>query len=132
MSFSSQHQNSALMPVQDPKAILANLKKEHNVKVCVWINPYISQRASIFKEGKEKGYFIKRTNGDTWQWDEWQPGMAIVDFTNKEAYKWYFDLIAGLCRLGVDTIKVKRNPIDRIWADKGLRRTSVNVSLIWE
>jgi hypothetical protein len=36
--------------------------------VCAWINPYISQRADIFQEGVKNGYFVKRTNGDVWQW----------------------------------------------------------------
>lgn len=37
--------------------------------------------------------------------DEWQPGMAIVDFTNPEACKWYAGLIHTLMDQGVDTIK---------------------------
>ena len=37
--------------------------------------------------------------------DEWQPGMALVDFTNPAAYKWYADLIKNLLKTGVDTIK---------------------------
>jgi len=52
----------------DPKKYLADIKKEYNVKVCAWINPYIAQRADIFKEGCQKGYFLKRPNGSVWQW----------------------------------------------------------------
>lgn len=26
------------------------------------------QRSSIFSECVDKGYFVKRTNGDVWQW----------------------------------------------------------------
>lgn len=89
----------------DPAKYLADVKKEYGVKVCVWINPYIAQRASIFKEGVENGYFIKRTNGDVWQWDEWQPGMAVVDFTNPAAWKWYAGLVTKLLKMGVDTVK---------------------------
>lgn len=37
--------------------------------------------------------------------DEWQPGMALVDFTNPEACKWYSALVEKLLRTGVDTIK---------------------------
>ncbi|TXT10860.1 hypothetical protein VHUM_02365 [Vanrija humicola] len=89
----------------DPKKYLADVKREFNVKVCAWINPYISQRSAIFKEGKEKGYFIKRANGTVWQWDWWQPGMALVDFTNPEAWKWYQGLVTRLIETGVDTVK---------------------------
>lgn len=89
----------------DPESYIKTVKKRYNVKVCVWINPYISQRASIFQEGIDNGYFIKRTNGDVWQWDLWQAGMAVVDFTNDEACKWYANLLRGLMDIGVDTFK---------------------------
>jgi alpha-glucosidase (family GH31 glycosyl hydrolase) len=52
----------------DPKKYLADIKKEYNVKVCAWVNPYIAQRADIFKDGVAKGYFVKRMNGSVWQW----------------------------------------------------------------
>lgn len=52
----------------DPKKYLTDIKKEYNVKVCAWINPYIAQRADIFKEGCQKGFFLKRPNGSVWQW----------------------------------------------------------------
>ncbi|TXT04232.1 hypothetical protein VHUM_04230 [Vanrija humicola] len=89
----------------DPEKYIADVKKEYGVKVCVWINPYISQRASIFKEGAENGYFLKRKNGDVWQWDEWQAGNAIVDFTNPAAHRWYAGLVTKLLDMGVDTVK---------------------------
>lgn len=37
--------------------------------------------------------------------DEWQPGMAVVDFTNPSACAWYSGLIERLLLTGVDTIK---------------------------
>jgi len=53
--------------------------------------------------------------------DEWQPGMACVDFTNPEAYKWYSGLVEKLLRTGVDTIKTdfgERIPhLDIKWHD---------------
>jgi alpha-D-xyloside xylohydrolase len=57
----------------DPKGMISRMKKKHpGLKVCCWINSYIAQDSVLFKEGCEKGYFIKRTNGDVWQWDIWQ------------------------------------------------------------
>ena len=79
--------------------------KAKGLKICVWINPYIAQESSLFEEGVENGYFIKKTNGDVWQWDMWQPGMAIVDFTNPEACKWYADKLRALMDMGVDCFK---------------------------
>ncbi|KAJ7581120.1 alpha-glucosidase [Mycena floridula] len=89
----------------DPKAYLAEIKQKYGVKICLWINPYISQLSPIFKEGVKGGYFIKRTDGSPWQWDLWQPGLAIVDFSNPEAGKWYSDKLTSLLDLGVDCFK---------------------------
>ncbi len=98
----------------DPKGMLSRIKAK-GLKVCVWINPYIAQNSSMFDEGMAKGYFLKRPNGDVWQWDMWQPGMAIVDFTNPAACKWYQDKLAALIDMGVDCFKTdfgERIPVD--------------------
>lgn len=88
----------------DPVGMLKRLK-EKGLKICVWINSYIGQESVLFEEGKKNGYFIKRTNGNVWQWDMWQPGMAIVDFTNPAAAKWYQDKLERLLDMGVDCFK---------------------------
>ena len=88
----------------DPVGMIKRLK-EKGLKICVWINPYIAQESSLFIEGKENGYFIKKKNGDVWQYDMWQPGMAIVDFTNPDACKWYGDKLKALMDMGVDCFK---------------------------
>ncbi|KAG8850442.1 hypothetical protein FRB96_009687 [Tulasnella sp. 330] len=89
----------------DPKAYLTHLKQEYGVKICLWINPYISQHSPIFEEGMGHGYLLKRTSGDIWQWDMWQPGCAIVDFTNPGACNWYTSKLATLINMGVDALK---------------------------
>lgn len=66
---------------------------------------YDEETVMSFINGMEKGYFIKRTNGDVWQWDMWQPGMAIVDFTNPQACQWFKDKLAVLVDMGVDCFK---------------------------
>ena len=88
----------------DPKGMLSRIK-EKGLKVCVWINSYIAQESCLFAEGMEKGYFVKRKNGDVWQWDMWQPGMALVDFTNPAACKWFQDKLEVLLDKGVDCFK---------------------------
>jgi alpha-D-xyloside xylohydrolase len=103
----------------DPAGMLKRLK-EKGLKVCVWINSYIAQESSMFKEGAERGYFIKRPNGDIWQWDMWQPGMAIVDFTNPEACAWYASKLEALMDMGVDCFKTdfgERIPVDVVYHD---------------
>ena len=100
----------------DPKGMLSRIKAK-GLNICVWINPYIAQESCLFAEGMEKGYFVKRTNGDVWQWDMWQPGMALVDFTNPEACAWYQEKLAGLLDMGVDCFKTdfgERIPVNGI------------------
>ena len=88
----------------DPVGMLKRLK-EKGLKICVWINSYIGQESILFEEGMKNGYFLKRANGDVWQWDMWQPGMALVDFTNPEACKWFASKLEVLMDMGVDCFK---------------------------
>lgn len=88
----------------DPKGML---KRYHDrgLHICVWINPYIGQKSCLFKEGKEQGYLVKKTDGSVWQTDLWQPGMALVDFTNPDAKAWYQGKLKPLLDMGVDCFK---------------------------
>lgn len=103
----------------DPAGMLRRLH-DKGLKICVWINSYVGQESSIFREGVEGGYFLKRPNGDVWQWDMWQPGLAIVDFTNPEACKWYAGKLEALMDMGVDCFKTdfgERIPTDCVYYD---------------
>ncbi|MBV8279103.1 MAG: alpha-xylosidase [Verrucomicrobia bacterium] len=100
----------------DPAGMLQRLHAR-GLKVCVWINSYVAQRSPLFAEGMVKGYFIKRTDGSVWQTDLWQPGMAIVDFTNPAAREWFAGRITQLLDMGVDAIKTdfgERIPTDGV------------------
>ncbi|KAG6911047.1 hypothetical protein DXG01_004561 [Tephrocybe rancida] len=88
----------------DAKGQLARLK-EKGYNISVWLNPYIGQESKIFDEGAENGYFIKKSDGSVWQHDFWQAGMAIIDFTNPAACKWYQNKLEALIDLGVDCFK---------------------------
>lgn len=88
----------------NPPAMLKRLH-DKGLEVCVWINSYIGQRSKLFDIGKEKGYFIKNLDDSVFQTDFWQPGMAIVDFTNPEACDWYKGLLKQLFEMGVNNIK---------------------------
>lgn len=103
----------------DPEGMLARIKAK-GIRICVWINPYIAQESALFDEGMEKGYFIRRPNGDVWQWDMWQPGLAIVDFTNAEAVRWYQQGLERLLDMGVDCFKTdfgERIPTQAVYAN---------------
>ena len=66
------------------------------------------------------GYLLKRPNGDVWQWDLWQAGLGLVDFTNPDAWKWYQDKLRALLDMGVDCFKTdfgERIPTDVAYYD---------------
>ena len=88
----------------DPKGLIAKLH-DRGLHVCVWINPYIAQQSELFDEAAANGYLIKKTDGSIWQTDLWQAGMGIVDFTNKDAARWYQDKLKALLDMGVDCFK---------------------------
>ena len=49
----------------DPAGSIKRLKDAGLMKkVCVWINPYLGQASPVFEYAMEKGYLVKRTNGD--------------------------------------------------------------------
>lgn len=103
----------------DPANMLRRFK-EKGLKICVWINPYIAQESKLFDEGMERGYLIKKVDGDVWQWDMWQPGMGIVDFTNPDACKWFASKLHSLIDMGVDCFKTdfgERIPTDVVYFD---------------
>lgn len=88
----------------DPAGQLERLH-DRGLRVSAWINPYIAQRSALFAEAAEAGYLLKRADGSVWQWDMWQAGMGLVDFTNPAATEWYVDHLARLMDQGVDTFK---------------------------
>ncbi|TDC76986.1 alpha-xylosidase [Streptomyces hainanensis] len=103
----------------DPEGMLARLK-ERGLRISVWINPYIGQKSPLFAEARRLGYLVRRANGDVWQWDMWQAGMALVDFTNPEACEWYAGKLRALAAQGVDCFKTdfgERVPTDVVWHD---------------
>lgn len=102
----------------EPEKMLARLHNDKGLKTCVWINPYIAQRSKLFDEGVENDYFILNKDGSVFQCDMWQPGMAIVDFTNPEACEWYASKLRALCKMGVDCFKTdfgERIPTDVVY-----------------
>jgi alpha-D-xyloside xylohydrolase len=103
----------------DPQGMLQRLKSK-GLNICVWINSYIAQQSYLFNEGKEHGYLVKTKDGDVWQWDRWQGGMGLVDFTNPAAVRWFKDKLKVLVDMGVDSFKTdfgERIPTDVVYYD---------------
>ena len=104
----------------DPEGMIATLK-EKGFKLCLWEHPYIDVRSDMYREGKEKGYFIKRADGTVYDQElvikpmristwgtlgERQYDLGgIVDFSNPDASKWYAEKHRPLLEMGVAVFK---------------------------
>ena len=103
----------------DPEGMLRRLH-ERGLKICVWMNPYIAQKSPLCKEAMDAVYLVRRKDGRVWQWDLWQAGMGIVDFTNPDAWSWFQAKLKVLTDMGVDCFKSdfgERIPTDVVWHD---------------
>jgi alpha-D-xyloside xylohydrolase len=103
----------------DPRGFIERLKGQ-GLRVCVWINPYIGQKSRLFEEGMAGGFLLRKPDGSVFQWDKWQAGVALVDFTSPDAVRWYKDRLRALLRTGVDCFKTdfgERIPVDVVYAD---------------
>ncbi|HMI84091.1 MAG TPA: alpha-xylosidase [Polyangiaceae bacterium] len=103
----------------DPPGMLRRLH-ERGLRVSVWINPYVSELSSLFAEGRDRGFFLKNRKGEVYQRDDWQPGIALVDFTNPDAVSWYQGALRRLLEMGVDCFKTdfgERIPDDAVYFD---------------
>jgi alpha-D-xyloside xylohydrolase len=61
-----------------------------------------------------------RPDGDVFQWDRWQSGMGLVDFSNPDACRWYGDKLRALVDMGVDCFKTdfgERVPTSVVYHD---------------
>lgn len=86
-----------------------------------WDKRFFGDIESTLKRLREdKGYLVRKTNGEVWQTDFWQAGMGLVDFTNPAAREWFKDKVKALLNQGVDSIKTdfgERIPRDVVWYD---------------
>lgn len=77
--------------------------KEKGIRFLGYINPYLLAGTPLYNEGKEKGYFATKENGDEYVVDFGEFYCGVVDLTNQEAYDWYKNNIKrDLIEFGLD------------------------------
>jgi alpha-D-xyloside xylohydrolase len=104
-SWSDMLWDSEMFP--DPAGLIAAIKAL-GFKVCLWINSYIGIESERFTEGKEKGYFLKNAQGETYVVDMWggfHPPVGVIDVTHPEAIAWFKDMLRAPLSIGVDVFK---------------------------
>ncbi len=75
--------------------------------VTLWVTPFVNPDSSNFREGRQRGYFIRRPEDNQPYLTRWWRGEgALVDFSNPEAAAWWLDKLRALQdRYGIDGFK---------------------------
>ncbi len=82
--------------------------KKWGYKICLWINPYVTIKTEMYAEGREKGYFVKNSEGEPYLSDLWHGLLsicAILDVTNPQAVSWFKSKLNSILLEGVDVLK---------------------------
>lgn len=123
----------------DPEKLLKDLHAA-GLKLSVWQHPYISVESDPFVEGRERGYFALKPDGQVYVIDyglslstlpgnitgvtdehsSWNARVSIIDLTNPQAVEWYKGLMRPVLLQGVDVFKTDFGediPADACFAD---------------
>lgn len=84
--------------------------KEKGISISLWQYNFIPNKENKnLKEAIKNKYLALGDDGNPYEYPEYVKGSwvddAIIDFSNKEANKWYGDMIANLAKKGVGAIK---------------------------
>ena len=108
----------------DPESFLGKLNRKR-LKVSLWIQPYISVESELFQIGKQRGYFVKNREGEIYiidyglslaprpdgvvrqatESEGWNAPVAIIDFTQPEAFRWFQELARSVLKQRVAVFK---------------------------
>ena len=89
----------------DPEGLISDLKKL-GFKAIPIIDPgiKIDPEYKIFKQGLEKNFFCKRSEGELMKGEVWPGICCFPDYTNPEVRTWWGRLFKDLVRMGVQGI----------------------------
>lgn len=97
--------------------------REKGYRVCLWINPYVTCKTEMYREGHDKGFFVKTYSGETYLADLWHGLLslcAVLDVTNPDAVRWFQDKLRGVLSQGVHALKTdfgEEIPLDSHFAN---------------
>lgn len=133
----------------DLPGLIAKLRGK-GLRLCLWEHPYISVESELFAFGKERGYFLRRPDGDVYVIDyglslaprpdgivreatpetSWNARVAIIDMTDPDAVRWFQDLHRPIFAAGADIFKTDFGediPSDALFANGATGRTMHNL-----
>lgn len=82
-----------------------HIRKLHDLgfKISIWLYPYVPISSPMYKE-TSKSYFVDDLNNNNFIFDD-KNKLAIVDFTNPDAFEWWSNKLSKVISDGVDIIK---------------------------
>lgn len=77
---------------------------KRGIKFMGYVNPYLVKDGELYKEGLEKNYFAKRSDGSVYLVDFGEFYCSVVDFTNPKAFEWFKNdvIIKHSINIGMD------------------------------
>ena len=97
----------------DPKGMVDTLH-DMGFQVTLWVMPFFEKRSAAYREGVDRGYFVKKVSSPSHPYEEkpgffkwWNlPSVVALDVTNPEAVDWYVARLRRLQTLyGIDGFK---------------------------
>jgi alpha-glucosidase (family GH31 glycosyl hydrolase) len=89
----------------DPKQMTDSL---HNMgfKIMLWVCPFVSPDCDVYRELRDKKYFVSDIKGNPAIVSWWNGESALLDFTNPDAAAWFKSQLNRLTNVyGVDGFK---------------------------
>ncbi len=103
----------------DPDGFLAWLE-ERGFRLSLWENPYVYRDTPMFREGQERGYFARSSQGGLAAPLENPKETVLPDFTNPEVARWWQEKHLPYLRMGVAAFKTDYGegvPPDALFSD---------------
>lgn len=67
--------------------------KEEGIHFLGYINPFLIKGGKLYQQARQKGFLVKRPNGEVYDVVVTTFPAGMIDFSNPEAYHWYKEII---------------------------------------
>lgn len=91
------------------EAMFAHLRA-NNMRLCLWISPYVPAGSDLYEEGVERGFFVRDGGGtlivNQGPMNFWSVPFVYIDFTREDEVRWIKSHYRRLLKDGAAVLKV--------------------------